>query len=149
MTAVYSSAVLRDPQGLLRLQKSHKLLDGFDPRLFADHIFFHVSRFLSGRDLTNKNPRYLSAIGLYTECQGFLPYRSSYHIQLAFVKAIKLLQREGKIEIVSLAKTRLRRGIVVCDSCAMFRFDLSPKVEARVCSLLHPSRWIQRGCSAM
>lgn len=71
---------------------------------------------------------------------------NAYHAELKAVKALILLRKRGHLEFVSLTKTRMTRGLVSTDPGGFAcRFFLRPSVEARVASLIQPTRWIKYG----
>jgi hypothetical protein len=120
------------------------LLAGFDAAPLAAAMLESIERKCAGRGKVNKRVGMLSIYGA-----GWEPLNvyagNAYHMDLAFVKALKLLQTQGKIELVSLCKTRVKRGLVHCASGTPMGFRLATKAEVRCAALLRPARYIKYG----
>jgi len=70
---------------------------------------------------------------------------SHRHKQQALLKSLKLLQKLGEIEIVSLTKTKLTLGLLHKKTGRSFKLSFDPKFMKDFGRLLVPSRYLKHG----
>ena len=127
------------------------LLRDFDEALLADCIKNDLEVKASGEKGVNYSGSFTYVVDLsrkYDDLGVKYDFNdevqwNSYHVELAFVKALKNLSARGVIEFVSLRKTRLAYGFVHTASERRYSISLSDKVVSRVAGIIAPVRWLK------
>lgn len=136
--------------------QSTKLLQEFDERPLALELSKEISR--KAKSWHGKHPIRITSLAPL-DIQGDINLHetdkievinndwgsNSYLIGLAFVKAIKLLIKNGEIELVSLTKTKLTRGFIHKDTGVPFKIVLHGKVEENAGKYLTPKIYMKHG----